>query len=243
VVVEKNLADQIRVSDAAGTNPVTELQQLQSELAALRSKYTNEHPEVQALRARLERIEATLSGISPSEREALTDPAVLAARQQVQDVQLEFSSLSSQRDDLNEHIAVLQARVDRVPANEQELQNLTREYSMLKANYDALVQKRLDATMAERVEKRWRGEHFRILDPAMLPERPYYPIHVLFLLAGLVSGVSLGLALAFLVEMLDHSIKSAEELAALTGYPVLASLPHFDVAATGKKARGAIDHG
>ncbi len=227
VVVEKNLADQMRVSASSGTDPVSELPQLQSELASLRGKYTDEHPDVQALRARIARIESALSTTAPAERAALSDPNLVAARQQVQQVQLEIQALGAQRDDLAKRIAEIQARVDRVPANEQELQNLTREYGQLKVNYDALLQKRLAAGMAEKVEQRWRGEHFRILDPAYLPERPFYPNRMLFTLAGMMAGLAIGLGLAFGAEALDHSIKSAEELSSLLGYPVLISLPDF----------------
>jgi polysaccharide chain length determinant protein (PEP-CTERM system associated) len=243
VVVEKNLADQVRVSSSAGTDPVSELPQLQSELATLRAKYTDEHPEVQALKARIDRLSKALSSTEPAERSSLSDPAVVAARQQVQQVQLEVSNLATQRDDLARQIAELQARVDRVPANEQELQNLTREYGQLKLNYDTLLQRRLAAGMAEKVEKRWRGEHFRILDPAFLPERPFYPNRMLFLLAGLLGGLGLGIGLAFGAEALDHSIKSVEELAALVGYPVLASVPHFDALPDEEGGRGLFSRG
>jgi capsular polysaccharide biosynthesis protein len=50
---------------------------------------------------------------------------------------------------------------------------------------------------------------------------------MLFSLAGLLGGLAIGLGLAFGAEALDHSIKSAEELSSLLGYPVLISLPDF----------------
>ena len=40
----------------------------------------------------------------------------------------------------------------------------------------------------------------------------------------------LGLALAFAAEILDHSVKNAEELEELLPYPLMATIPRIDLA-------------
>ena len=71
----------------------------------------------------------------------------------------------------------LRARVDDTPRTEQELTTLTRDYEKLRENYAALLAKQMDAQMAGRLERRWRGGRFRMLDPADLPDKPDFLDH------------------------------------------------------------------
>jgi capsular polysaccharide biosynthesis protein len=80
--------------------------------------------------------------------------------------------------------------------------------------------------MAQKLEERWKGERFRVLDPAYLPEQPVSPDPMLFLLGGVVLGLALGLGLAYVAEFLDRSVKDVDELEDALPYPVLATIPH-----------------
>ena len=53
--------------------------------------------------------------------------------------------------------------------------NLTREFNLLNDNYQILLKKQADAQQAENLERRQKGEQFRIVDPARMPERPFKP--------------------------------------------------------------------
>jgi capsular exopolysaccharide synthesis family protein len=81
--------------------------------------------------------------------------------------------------------------------------------------------------MSGRVEQRWRGERFRMLDPASLPEKPVSPKPPLFLGFGAVFGLIVGLGAALVAEYLDPTVKDNEVLQAVQAYPVLASIPHL----------------
>jgi uncharacterized protein involved in exopolysaccharide biosynthesis len=123
-----------------------------------------------------------------------------------------------------------------VPAREQELLSLTREYDQLQKNYSSLLEKKLSAEMAARLEHRWQGAHFRILDPASMPERPYSRVGSLVLaLIGMFMGAGFGVALAAVAEFLDDSIKSLKELEALVPRPVLVSVPHVGSAPSAQR--------
>jgi uncharacterized protein involved in exopolysaccharide biosynthesis len=116
--------------------------------------------------------------------------------------------------------------VEQAPRTEQELATLTRDYQKLNENYLALLTKKLDAKMAAKLEQRWKGEHFTILDPAHLPEQPYWPNRPLLLGGGLVAGLLIGLALAVAREFFDSTIKDRDDLEALLPYPVLACMSY-----------------
>jgi polysaccharide chain length determinant protein (PEP-CTERM system associated) len=207
------------------TSPLAELERLRAELTALRTRYTEEHPDVRTLANRLARLEQELSTFRES-----TDPAAHALRSQIDQARLEIDTIVAKRRDLAERIAAFQARVEQAPRTEQELAMLTRDHFRLRENYQELLKKKLDAQMTERLEERWKGERFRVLDPAFLPETPVFPKRSLFLLGGLVGGLLVGLGLCLILEFMDTSIKDEEGLAELLPLPVLATFPHVTAA-------------
>jgi polysaccharide chain length determinant protein (PEP-CTERM system associated) len=230
---QQGLSEQLRAaterltllqSGMAKTGPVdsaaTELAQLRVQLEALRSRYTEAHPDVKALRARIASLESSLA--------SKTEPRSLTLEGQIQEAQAEITRLREQRDDVSRSIRTMQARVEMAPRTEQELAELTRDYDKLNENYLSLLNKRMDAQMAARLEERWKGEQFRVLDPADLPDRPYYPNPFVFLAGGAIVGLLLGLGLALVVDYLDHSIRSENELEELLPFPLLASVAHVD---------------
>ena len=69
-------------------------------------------------------------------------------------------------------MADFETRIDRTPKREQELLGLERNYALMQENYQLILQKRINAKISENLDKRQKGERFRILDPANLPTRP-----------------------------------------------------------------------
>ena len=72
-----------------------------------------------------------------------------------------------------------------------------------------------------------RQSNTRIIDRARAPESVYRPNTKLNLLLGLVVGFGLGIGLAFLIEHLDSSIKSADEITRLSSYTVIGMIPEL----------------
>jgi polysaccharide chain length determinant protein (PEP-CTERM system associated) len=207
------------VASASPNDPGRELVQLQSQLALLRGRYTDEHPDVKALQARVARLEKQ---VQLGDEGGPVDPATLGLRSQLEQVRVEVRVLRAKRDDVERRMGAFQARVELAPRTEQGLATLTRDYQKLNENYLALLNKKLDAQMAEKLEKRWKGEQFRVLDPAYLPESPVFPNRRKFLLMGLMVGLVMGIACAYGVDFLDASFKSPQDLEAHVSIPVLA---------------------
>ena len=207
----------------AGTsNPLVEIAQLRSRLADLRSRYTDEHPDVRATLDRIARLESQLP-----------DPAseIMAGRSggeplgnQLQEVRSDLVQLRAKRVDLDRQVGLFQARVERTPQAEQQLLALTRDYQRLQQNYLLLVETKRKATMAENLERRWSGVQFKVLDPANLPSRPVFPDPVVFGFGGVIVGLLTGLGACFLAEYLDRSIKSVTDLEQILSYPVLGTV-------------------
>jgi polysaccharide chain length determinant protein (PEP-CTERM system associated) len=200
---------------------------LSRELAALRQNYTDEHPDVQNLRARIARIQERSAAITPAEGPSTSDPALQVTRAQLASATSEIQRLEERRRDLERRITLTSQRVEETPRTEQELATLTRDYNKLQENYTSLLTKELDAQMSGRLEERWKGERFRMLDPANLPEKPDFPRPPLFIGGGILLGLAVGLATAMAFEFMDSTVKSVEDLQKLQAHPVLARIPHL----------------
>ena len=214
---------------AAANDPAAELAAARNELAALRARYTDEHPDVKAVQARVSRLEKQVAGRSQSNQ----------GDAQLEQARAEVRHLEGKLADVDRRIAMFQGRVEETPRTEQELATLTRDYQQLNQNYLDLLRKKMDAQMAERLQDKWKTDNFRILDPAYLPERPVSPNRWLFLWGGMLAGLFAGLGASLAAEMMDPTIKSLREVEALLPFPVLAALPHLDAAALARPGKVA----
>ncbi len=207
--------------EAASPDPLTVLR---AQLAQLRTRYTDKHPDVKALVSRIAALESAASSAAPSAPRI--DPAAEAAQRRVEQARLEVQDLKARLAEVDKRIAAFQARVEAAPEREQEIVGLTRDYQKLSDNYSQLLSKKLEAEMASHLEQRYKGQQFRVIDPAYLPVQPSFPNRRLFALAGALAGLLLGLGLAVVVDHLDPTFKEADEASAALNLPVLALIPH-----------------
>jgi len=206
------------------SDPSRELGDLRNQLVALRQRYTDEHPDVRALVARISALERQMASAA---RAADGSAAAPPSNPRAEQAQIEVASLVARLAEVEGRIQSFQQRVEQAPRTEQEMANLTRDYAQLNQNYLTLFNKMLEVQMAESRERRWKGEQFRVLDPAYLPEKPYFPNKTLFLAVGLALGLVTGLAIAFGAEFLDSSVKGVRDLGAFAPLPLLALVPRI----------------
>ena len=211
-------------SAPGGAAPPDSLATLRAMMAQLKTRYTAQHPDVRALQSRIDQLEAAAASAVPGAPPL--DPAAAAAQLRRREARVEVQSLRARLADVDRRIAAFQARVEAAPRREQEILGLTRDYQKLSENYTALLSKKLDAEMASRLEQQQKGQQFRVIDPAYLPERPSFPNRALFAVAGLLVGVLLGVGLAVAIDVLDPTIKDADSVAAAFDFQVLAVIPY-----------------
>jgi capsular exopolysaccharide synthesis family protein len=66
-----------------------------------------------------------------------------------------------------------------------------------------------------------------ILDVATASGMPTYPVRSRFLTMGILAGALVGFGLVWLRELLDHRLRSVEEIASVLQLPVIGALPYF----------------
>ncbi len=139
-----------------------------------------------------------------------------------------ISGLKEDFDTASSHVEILQEALDKQKAEANDLAEKLVQYHILqhdadsnKQLYDGLQQKLKEATITVGLH----SDNIRVVDPALVPSSPSRPQKarniVLAFLVGLVGGIGL----ALFREYLDNTVKSPDDVEALTGLPSLAVVP------------------
>jgi polysaccharide chain length determinant protein (PEP-CTERM system associated) len=227
------------VGASSTPTPPDSLETMRALLAQLKTRYTDNHPDVKSLQMRIEALEHVRAAAEPGQPSV--DPQLTMQRRRQAEARLEVEQLKARLADVDRRIAAFQGRVEAAPRREQEVLGLMRDYQKLSENYSRLLSKKFDAEMASRLEQQQKGQQFRVLDPAYLPSRPSFPDRFLFGLAGAVGGLLLGLGLAVTVDFLDPTMKDADSVSAAFQIPVLAVVPYVKRAEQERLASLPID--
>ena len=92
----------------------------------------------------------------------------------------------------------------------------------------ASIANKVAEVFAEVVVEKMGAGNVNIIDAAVVPRGPSSPNKPMNLALGLMIGIIIGIGLSLLIEMLDTSVKSAEEVDQLTGLTMLGSVPEFE---------------
>ena len=154
-------------------------------------------------------------------------PYVLRLREALHAAEGELKILKADEQRLRASIAAYQTRVDNTPRREQEFQDVTRDYDTIKDLYRSLSKRYEDAQISGNMEQRQKGEQFRILDRALPSTVTVAPNRLRLVLMALVLSLGLAAGVVVLLEMLDTSFHSADELRAYSDVPVLVGIPRI----------------
>ena len=213
----------VDASQGAASTPKT-LDQARRNLASLRLKYTEEYPDVIAARRQVAQLET----------EART-PEQAASKGQIANTvydQLKLRLADAEGVVASVQRKLAQARLDlpRIEAAAQaapgivaKSQDLDRDYNLIKTAYEALVQRRQAAQIADAANTKTDQIQFRIVDPPQVPIMPAAPNRPLLDSVVLLLGIGAGLAAPFGLVQLDRSVATAGQLRSF-GIPVIGSV-------------------
>jgi polysaccharide chain length determinant protein (PEP-CTERM system associated) len=202
-------------------------------LEELRAKYTETHPDVIAARRKLADLENKKDEPKKTDAKIEAYDVKKEPRYKELNYQLEVTDMEIARYRENErnamaYIEKYRARIEQTPAREQDMGSLLREHQSTKETYERLLKKSQDAQQAENLEKRQKGEQFRIIDPARTPEKPFSPDVGKILLIGLLAGIGGGFGLAFFREQFDRSFHDSGDVEITLALKVLATIPRIE---------------
>ncbi len=212
----KDVADAALMSD----NPVLtslrgQLVDLRTQRAELTAKVGPRHPKIRQLDAQISKVEASIGSEVSLARRQVAGEYAGALRQE----QLIRKRLEAQKEDayhLNEGLA--------------QYSILRHEAELNRDLYDALLMRLKEASVTAGLS----ATDITVIDRAALPLVPVAPRKSTSLALGLFGGFLLGAILAFMMESIDDTLQTSEEVESISMLASLATIPHI---VSGSEAR------
>lgn len=200
---------------------------LAAEVASLRERYTDDHPDVVSVQRQLESVRAAIANSESTSGgpRATRNPAYVQLKAQLNSVQTELRSIIEQRAELEAEREELQQQLARAPAIEREYIRLSRDLENAIADRDILADKQATVQLSRDLETQAVGERLVLAEPPTRPISPVSPNKKLILAIGFALAVGGGGAGVLLAELLNRSIRSINDLAAIIGEKPLVSIP------------------
>ena len=238
-----SLAEQL-----SSTNPIIsgiedKIIQTKGELTAKRTRYTDEHSEVKQLTYQLKQLETERQKIlettdnidniknlwviannyNHTDSGELT--LLMTQLQALQKNQGDVAHLQEQANYLAASIKTLDDKLNDMGSREQDLTNLIRDIDIKRSLHTDLLKRHQMAKITSSLSAFESQDRVKIIDKPFTPTHPTNPPAILFLVAGIVGGLLLGVGLAIVCEAADSTLRRTDQILALTGLPVSAQIP------------------
>lgn len=252
-VYQAMLAQQTQPAAPAAVSAQTEqadqklLDTLQTQLADLQSRYTDDYPEVRSTQRQITDLRAQIAKAAsapvppPSSTPASNradSMATVQLRAQIHGIEQQIDSKHKMQDQITAQIRSYQGKIQASPEVEEQYKELTRDYETEQTLYNTLQAKLGQSKMSTELGNRSEGEMFNVLDAASLPIDPIYPKQSVFAMGGLGGGIMLGLLIVALLEYKDTALRTERNVWAFTQLPTLAVIAWSgDAADTQKTGR------
>ncbi len=220
------------VSEAPGVQEVLQdLQSVQSQIATERTRYDEIHPEIVNLRRQESALDTLLQsriGLVLGDEQFTLPVDDLQSGELESTLIADFLRLDAEQAGLQERFEELldaqstqQARAQVLPGLERQQRELERKLNAAQTTYETLLSNLQQA----RVLENQNVGNARVVSPALVPQKSIATSDKVYFLAGGFVGLLLGIAVAFLSDFLDRSVKTVKEAQTLYSYPLLGVIP------------------
>lgn len=230
VYVRLNEEPETRISATTiATNPVLRdhqirLNHLEQELAGLKTQYSPQHPQVIAVLAQIEevrtQIQREVEKVISSETEA-TNPFFEELRQQAVSMETELVLYDSRLQALQTQIEATEAELIALPEKQLQLARLERDRRVSEEIYLFLRNRYEEVRITEAMQT----ADVTIIDSSIPPRTPVSPKMSLNLAIAGFLGLFIGVGAAFVLEFMDTSLKSPDDVESQLGLPVIGRIP------------------
>ncbi len=209
------------------------LQLAKAELERALAVFSADNPKVKVLRARVEQLEKIVLGQrGKAEAAGASDQAEAAskANKTLYDLQLEeidgrLNFIRKQMNGMKEELARLEETIRATPANALRQAELERDYSLIRAQYDAAVAALAKAQTGEIIESRSKGQRIVVIEQPVAPSAPSSPPRLLIMIGSVVAGILAGLAAVVLLEAMNRAVRRPADITAKLGITPIGTLP------------------
>ena len=216
-----------QVSDADETSK--RLVDARATLAADLDRLGNDHPDVLQSRRKVAALEQEIVRLKAVPERKITprpeNPAYINLQAQLNSATSSLEAFRKTRLEIKRRLQVYATRLEKGPEIEPEYLVLIRDRDTSGQKYQDIRSRLLEAKVSEGLEVQRKGERFSLIDPPSLPEKPFKPNRMAIILLGFILALGGGVGSGAVAESLDHSIRTPDQLAALTQQFPLAVIP------------------
>ena len=203
---------------------------LAAERDRLKARYGADHPEVKVVERKMYGFQLKLDFLSLSSNSQHKDadnPVYLQTMASIETARLDLANLESSKARIHQRIKVLEDSIQRSPLVEKAYRNLNRDLETTALKYQEVKAKLSEAQMAKALEDERKAERFTLIEPPLVPERPVKPNRLLIVLLGLIFAAGLAVGCIWLLEAVDDSVRSAQDIRRITGAAPLVMVPRI----------------
>lgn len=220
-----------------GENPESledQLRARQEQLTILRSRYTEEHPDVVKLKTEIEDLkkkieDAPNASDAPKSAKSTEPPSLQQLRVKIQQAEATYGDLVKRQARVQDQIKLVESHIEASPMIELQLKELTRNYQTAQDFYNDLLRKNETTVMSGQLVRQQEGEHFSVLDPPSLPTSPSFPKMLNFAGGGFGGGAVLALIILYLLMATDKTLHTDREVEMYLKLTVLTTVPVLEV--------------
>lgn len=191
-------------------------------------KYTEEHPLVAAESARIKELEEQKTRIRASESSRIDREGKALEDSAKRDY---LSSLASQVSSARQREAKQRAAFEEAYSkanvegqSETKLTSLKRELESNRSLLDTYVQRQKEQELSL---MSGRPDNIKIQNKAVTPTAPIGPQRMRNIFLAMILALGAGVGLAFLLDYLDDSVRTSDDVSRHLGLPTLALIPHY----------------
>ena len=212
------------------------LDALRKSLDALSQRYTDQHPDVIAVKRQIKEVEEQKIEAIAARKKAQTLPppgtkiATLQGNPVYQQLRVTLAETEATVAQLRTRVAEYESRLARLKASaklgpqlEAEYAQLNRDYSVHRRNYETLVSRREQAEISSDMEN-VSGADFRLIDPPRVSPQPVAPNRLMLLMTAFVAALGSGLFASFAASQIWPTFFDIRSLRENTQLPVLGSV-------------------
>jgi protein tyrosine kinase modulator len=192
--------------------------------------FTPQHPRIKSLKNLITEQEKKIAKIresiqdKPYEEVVQSNPVYEELRLKLASAEVEKERLKTEYESLKVSYEDYEEKAKKIPANEKELNELQMALDNARSQFIRFSSEKEKAyQLMEKVDQENLG-NLHIQDPASKPRDPVEPNPDKIILLGLMLAFVTGIGAIFLVEYLDHSLRSADEVRRFVGIPVLGTV-------------------
>jgi capsular exopolysaccharide synthesis family protein len=156
-----------------------------------------------------------------AQQKEVDDDLDKARKNMIESVEEDFTTARTHADLLQEALDKQKAEANGLAEKLVQYHILQHDAESNKQLYDGLLQKLKEAGITAGL----RSSNIRVVDPALTPTTPARPQKARNILLSFLVGLVGGVGLALFREYLDNTVKSPDDIEALTGLPSLAVVP------------------